>query len=329
MFENHLARTHMQNRSEDNTLSFFLTRLKEILPQAAFAQVEKSFSAKKPIAFRINTLKADSQNTCDALKKNFTLTKIDWLQNAFLIPAEEREALTHHPLFLNGDIYIQSLASQLPALALDPKPHEEILDLTAAPGSKTTQIAALMQNTGRIAAVEMARNRFFKLKANASLQGASNIDFYLKDGARVGKLCPVRFDRVLLDAPCSSEGRFDFNNPDSYAYWSLKKIKAMQKKQWSLLQSAFDALKPGGILVYSTCTFAPEENEMTVQRLIDKVGDQLQLLPIDIALPTQNKMAGLTNLKDKTFNIALKKAVRILPDENTDGFFIAKMKKSE
>lgn len=318
----------MPDATNNNSRMLFLERLKKIVTPPHFARIEKSFTATKPVAFRINTLKTTTDHAISIFEKShFTLTKIDWLPNAFTVPFSERDALTHHPLFLNGHIYIQSIASQLPVHALNPQSNEEILDLTAAPGSKSTQIAALMQNTGRIAAVEMARARFFKLKANATLQGATNIDFYLKDGARVGKVCPERFDRVLLDAPCSSEGRFDFNEPDSYAYWSLKKIKAMQKKQWPLLQSAFDALKPGGILVYSTCTFAPEENEMTMQRLIDKVGDHIQLLPINIELPEQNKMPGLTVFDGKIFHPSMSLALRVLPDEVMDGFFVVKIEK--
>ncbi|MDP1573302.1 MAG: RsmB/NOP family class I SAM-dependent RNA methyltransferase [Coxiellaceae bacterium] len=308
--------------------TIFYNRLSEIIPENRIAQVTNSFSAEKPVAFRVNTLKNTIDNVVFILQDHhFDLTNIPWNPLAFTIPFEQREQLTRHTLFLSGDIYIQSLASQIPALILNPQLDEEILDLTAAPGSKTTQIAALMQNTGRIAAVEMAKPRFFRLLANVKLQGATNVVTYLKDGTRVGKACPDRFDRVLLDAPCSSEGRFHLSNPDSFAYWSLNKIKAMSKKQWPLLQSAFHALKPGGILVYSTCTFAPEENEMMVQKLLHAFPDDLKIVPIDIALPEKNKMAGLTHCRDNTFDAALQNTLRVLPDETMDGFFVACLEK--
>ena len=307
----------------------FHNRLSEIIADDRIRQVTDSFCAEKPVAFRVNTLKNTVENVVSQLEKNnFALKKSVWNPVAFTIPATQREKLTHHDLFLKGDIYIQSLASQIPALILNPQLDEEILDLTAAPGSKTTQIAALMQNTGRIAAVEMAKPRFFKLLANIKLQGATNVATYLKDGARVGKACPERFDRVLLDAPCSSEGRFHLNNPDSFAYWSLNKIKAMSKKQWPLLQSAFQALKPGGLLIYSTCTFAPEENEMMIQKLLNAFPDELTLLPINIALPENNKMTGLTAFRDNTFDDAMANTLRVLPDNMMDGFFVACLQKA-
>lgn len=312
-----------------NPLIEFKKRLENILPREKLHTILDSFSQKKPVAFRVNTLKTTIDDVILQLEKNhFDFQKVAWLPFAFTIPHSQRDLLTHHNLFLNGEIYIQSLASQLPVIALDPHPHEEILDLTAAPGSKTTQIAAYMQNTGRLAAVEMAKDRFFRLKANAAAQGATNIEFYLKDGSRVGKACPARFDRVLLDAPCSSEGRFNFDDPKSYAYWSFKKIKAMQKKQWTLLQSAFDALKPGGTLVYSTCTFAPEENEMMIQRLLNMFPDKINILPIDITIPEKNKMHGLIQFDENHFDQSLQNTVRILPDETMDGFFVAKMRKN-
>jgi len=309
--------------------TLFYNRLSEIIPGDRITQVTDSFSTEKPVAFRVNTLKSSVDNVISILENNqFELSKIAWNPVAFMIPSAQREKLTRHALFLNGDIYIQSLASQIPALILNPQLNEEILDLTAAPGSKTTQIAALMQNTGRIAAVEMAKPRFFRLLSNIKLQGATNIVTYLKDGARVGTACPERFDRVLLDAPCSSEGRFHINNPDSFAYWSLNKIKAMSKKQWPLLQSAFHALKPGGLLIYSTCTFAPEENEMMIQKLLTAFPDELKLLPINIALPEKNKMAGLTEFRDNKFDDAMTNTLRVLPDEIMDGFFVACLQKA-
>lgn len=310
------------------TVDLFLQRLHTIIPPTDLDRVMASFSQPKPVAFRINTLKNTVEAVITRLQAdNFTITPIGWSAITFTIPFQEREKLTRHRLFLDGDIYIQSLASQIPPFVLNPQPHEEILDLTAAPGSKTTQIAALMQNTGRIAAVEMAKPRFFKLKANIALQGATEVDCYLKDGARVGKVCPERFDRVLLDAPCSSEGRFDFNTPETYAYWSQNKIKAMTKKQWPLLQSAFAALKPGGILVYSTCTFAPEENEMIVQKLLDHF-DTASLSPIEIAIPKENKMRGLLSFQKHVFDNTMTNVLRVLPNHVMDGFFVAKIVKN-
>ncbi len=304
----------------------FLKRLKNIILAKHLASVLESFNAIKPISLRTNTLKI---NTEDLVKKldgiGITLKPIENFKDAFTIPAEQRDALTHSDPFLKGECYIQSLASMLVPMVLDPQSGEEILDLTAAPGSKTTQIACLMNNTGRIAAVEKVKSRFFKLKNNCERQGATRVDFYCKDGALVCRSCPNRFDRVLLDAPCSSEGRFNTNDPKSFQYWNEKKIRDMAHKQWKLLHSAFQSLKPGGILVYSTCTFSPEENEAQIAKLIKKFGDAVQIEPI--SLPIDNTQPGLTAWNNKPFPDALKNTIRILPNNLMDGFFIARLRK--
>ncbi len=299
----------------------FTKRLSDILPENKLSAVLSHFSQTKPTLFRINTLKTNIISAIDQLKElGLNPKPINHFDNAFIINETERSLLTNSDPFNNGHIYIQSLESMLPPLILNPKPGEEILDLTAAPGSKTTQIAALMQNQGRIGAVEKVKARYFKLKNNLQLQDAKIVDTYLKDGALIGKLCPERFDRVLLDAPCSSEGRFNTNEPASYKYWSEKKIKEMSRKQWPLMVSAWHALKPNGLLVYSTCTFAPEENEAIINKLIKKFGEQVQLQPISLAF--DNIQPGLTSWQGKTFDASLKQCIRILPNEMMGGFFI-------
>ena len=125
------------------------------------------------------------------------------------------------------------------------KPEESVLDLAA--GGKTLQMACMMNNQGALSAVEPVKNRFFKLKANLEQQGASFVKTYLTDGRTVGGKCPERFDRVLLDAPCSSESRFTQLNPDSWSHWSIKKVKEVARKQKKLLMSALYSLKPGGV----------------------------------------------------------------------------------
>lgn len=273
----------------------FIERLKDLVPKDDFDSVLGSFSQQKPITFRVNTLKASIEEASSILNAK----SVSGFDNAFQVPADQREDLTHSALFTDGKIYIQSLSSMLAPLWLDPQPGEEILDLAAAPGSKTTQMAALMNNEGRIAAVEKVKGRYYKLKDNCKRQGASCVAFYCKDGATVWRSCENRFDRVLLDAPCSSEGRFRTDDPKSYEYWSLKKVKDMARKQWQLLYSAFRSLKPGGILVYSTCTFAREENENQIEKLKKKFGDA----------------------------VIVEKMERILPDNLWDAFFLCRIRK--
>lgn len=304
----------------------FIERLTEILPQEKLKSVIESFSIERPISFRINTLKANVKDVLPELEKlNINLTPVPWFDQAFIVPSDQRERLTHSELLTFGKIYIQSLSSMLAALALEPQPNEEILDLAAAPGSKTTLIACLMQNQGRLAAVEKVKARYFKLKDNLETQGVTIAQTYLKDGAMVFKSCPERFDRVLLDAPCSSEGRFDLNHPQSMQYWSERKIKEMAHKQWRLLYSAFQSLKPNGVLIYSTCTFAPEENELIIAKLLKKFKNA-KVMPLN--LPIDNVQEGLTQWQEKTLDEQLAHCKRILPNAQMPGFFIARITKS-
>jgi 16S rRNA (cytosine1407-C5)-methyltransferase len=134
------------------------------------------------------------------------------------------------------------------------------------------------------------------------------------------------FDRVLLDAPCSSEAKFSTLNPKSYAFWSPRKIKESQKLQKRLILSAWESLKPGGRLLYSTCSFAPEENEAVLDSLLKKRSDA-EILPLE--LPVENCMAGLTAWEKKRFDPAVSRARRILPTGEMDGFFLALIHKKE
>ena len=304
----------------------FLKRLEKIVPNEHFEQTLASFELNKPIAVRVNRLKSSMEEIQAKLKALFIpFQPVSWYDDALLIDFEDKPRLTHADFYNNGECYIQSLSSLLPVVVLDPQPGEEILDLCSAPGSKTTQMASLMGNHGRIAAVEKSKHRFFKLIANLKKQGATCVDTYFKDGSRVWRYCENRFDRVLVDAPCSSEGRFTLNNAESFSYWSQKKIKQMARMQWPLLQSGFICLKPGGTLVYSTCTFAPEENEAILHKLLKRFPDQAVIEHCE--LPIDNTFDGMTYWPEKYFTADVTRSKHVLPNDTFDGFFVAKITK--
>jgi 16S rRNA (cytosine1407-C5)-methyltransferase len=213
----------------------------------------------------------------------------------------------------------------VPPLVLDPAPGELVLDLTAAPGSKTTQMACLMGGTGRIVANDNNRVRYFKLKANVERQGAANVEVLCRYGESLGRLYPERFDRVLVDAPCSAEGRFCLDKPASYRYWRPGKIREMMRKQRRLLASGLEALRSGGVLVYATCTFAPEENEGIVHWALQEFSGAVAVEPVSVALP--NRIAGLTGWDGMTFEAALRRTVRLLPTATMEAFYIARLRK--
>jgi 16S rRNA (cytosine1407-C5)-methyltransferase len=304
----------------------FLARLPRIVSAAKIDSVLASFSLDRPVAFRINTLKADIEETLRELSNNgFAPQSVALSPLAFTVPFEQKRALTETAAFYEGRIYLQNIASQLAPIVLNPQPGETVLDLAAAPGGKTTQMAAMMRNDGRLSAVEPVRDRFFRLKANLDQQGASMVKCYMSDGRSIGAKCPEMFDRILLDAPCSSEARFDPRDPDSTAHWTSKKVSECAHKQKRLLQSAWAALKPGGTLLYSTCSFAPEENEGAVSDLLKRVGDAAELLPI--ALNLENRQAGLVEWERKRYPEVLSRACRVLPNEAMDGFFLCLIRK--
>ena len=303
----------------------FTERLSQVFPNDQYVQLLNTFYTPKQISFRINTLKSSRQQAMSLLPTTLKVTEVPHFPHSYAINSEDKQQLTHSQAFVNGHIYIQNLSSMLPALLLAPSNTDRVLDITAAPGSKTTQLAALMQNQGWISAVEINKPRFHKLKNNLTLQGTENVHTYLMDGADVWRKCPQQFDKILVDAPCSSESRISALDEESYAYWSEKKIKEMCKKQKRLLFSAVLSLKCGGEIIYSTCSFAPEENEMAIHRLLKKFSKEIEIVPIE--LPIDNWQAGLTQWKSKQFHPDLIHSKRILPTTIMDGFYICKLRK--
>ena len=315
-------------RSEVQALpKLFLERLHKIIPSQKFNSVANTFTISKPTVFRVNTLKTSRDSVRRTLENaGFHLTPVSWCPDAFILRKGRLRELEKTEAYARGEICVQSLSSMIPPLVLEPKPGEFILDLTAAPGSKTTQMACLMRGEGHIVANDSNEVRFAKLEANVALQGVKNVELIRSYGESIGRRYPERFDRVLVDAPCSAEGRFNVHEPSSYRYWNLEKIRAIAKTQRKLIFSALLALKPGGILVYSTCTFAPEENEAVTNEVLNKFGSVVELESVKFAIP--NQMSGLLAWEGVEFHTSLKKAFRVLPTLEMDGFFIARLRKN-
>ncbi|MFQ6611134.1 MAG: RsmB/NOP family class I SAM-dependent RNA methyltransferase [Fidelibacterota bacterium] len=321
-------RTELQEPPPSSNLpENFISRLTEIYPDHC-ASVFSSFHQAPKTSVWLNGLKSDPCETYDHLVSDeLSLSPVAQFPHLYLIPEHQREDLTHHPFAENGFIYPINPSSMIPPLVLNPQPEDRVLDLTAAPGSKTLILAWLMKNQGRISAVENVKYRFHKLKSNLERTGVNNVRLFLKDGSTVWRSCPEFFDKVLLDSPCSTEGRFQADEPDTYKYWSERKIREMNRKQRKLLFSAVQSLKPGGELVYSTCTFAPEENEEPISRILQIFGGSLTVTKIDLSL--ENLHPGLTSWRKKNFHPSLADAVRIIPDGIFEGFFICRIRKSE
>jgi len=303
----------------------FLERLKRLFEPKTLEDVLKAMQTKPLPSFRTNTLKITTDVLEEALKRqNFDIEQVSWYKDAFILKNKSVRELTETEAYKQGQIYIQNLSSMIPSLVLDPKPDEQILDLCAAPGSKTTQIAALMQNQGEIIANDLSRQRLYKLTANLTMYGVTNTTTLNLPGQTLWKKYPEYFDKTLVDVPCTMEGRIRFDDPDTYKDWKLGKIKELAPKQQYLLRSAISATKPGGLIVYSTCTLAPEENEGVIDWILKKEGDAIQVEKIQIK--NLDLKEGLTKW-NKTFHPQTSLTSRIFPSQQMEGFFIAKIRK--
>jgi 16S rRNA (cytosine1407-C5)-methyltransferase len=200
-----------------------------------------------------------------------------------------------------------------------------ILDMAAAPGSKTTQMAALMHNQGKIVACDNSQIRLYKLQSNLNIQGVTNVQTLRSAGQILWKSYPEYFDKTLVDVPCSMEGRFYSGEPKSFETWSTAKIRQLSEIQKWMLRSAVSATKPGGLIVYSTCTISAEENESVIEWILKKEKDALVTEPVNI--PDFRFSPALTVWQDKVYTPQIKNCVRVYPDENVEGFFVAKLRK--
>lgn len=305
----------------------FVDRLRQIVPPDRYDACWQAFHGPRATAYRVNRLRttpAALQTELEAA--GLHPVPVPWLADAALVPDSERRALTETAACAEGRLYLQNPSSLVPPLALAPGPTDRVLDLCAAPGGKTLHLAALTGQPGQIAAVELSRPRFFRLKRNLVTGGAAAVRTYQRDGSTVWRHCPEQFDRVLLDAPCSGEGLIDATAPETWEHWDERQIRQLSRRQTRLLYSAVQCLKPGGTLVYSTCTLAPEENEEVIHAALERWGAALRVEAVGIPVP--GLLPGLTGWQGRQFDPQLSGAGRIAPDGVMEAFFICRMTKT-
>ncbi|AKG92365.1 NOL1/NOP2/sun family putative RNA methylase [Geoglobus ahangari] len=276
----------------------------------------------KPLrqSFRVNTLKAEVGEVVERLSSHFELEQVPWVEEGFFVYGE---GITNTPEFSLGLIFMQEASSMIPPLALDVEPGMLVLDMAASPGAKTTQMSAYMENTGCIIANDVKYPRINTLISNLQKFGAVNVRVTMKDGRYFGRF-REKFDRILLDAPCSNVGMIRKN----YKYlklWRQRDVEALSRLQKSLIMAAYKALRPGGVLVYSTCTLDPEENEEVVDYLLSNTDARLER----IDLPVKSR-EPVTEFRGKRYDEEVRKCLRIHPQDNdTEGFFVAKVVKPD
>ena len=299
----------------------FLKEIEAILPDGL--NMEDFVAAcQRPLrkSIRVNTLKISiSEFTQRAQEKGWQLSPVPWCEEGFWIDADESETpLGNTAEHMSGLFYIQEASSMMPVSALFQDQNDDflsVLDMAAAPGSKTTQIAAKMDNLGVLVANEFSSSRVKVLHANIERCGVRNAALSNYDGRVFGGWLPEQFEAVLIDAPCSGEGTVR-KDADAMKNWSKDSVLSIADTQKDLIESAFYALKPGGVMVYSTCTLSIEENQQVCLHLKEQFGDLVEFEPLDSLFPESEEA-----LTEEGF-------LHIFPQMfDCEGFFVARMKK--
>jgi NOL1/NOP2/sun family putative RNA methylase len=273
-----------------------------------------------PSVVRVNSIKTTISRAREALDAaGIDYDETEWHPGLLRLPDAQPGA--NWP-YVHGWLHGQEEVSAIPARVLDPQPGERVWDACAAPGSKTTQLAALMDDTGLLVATDNNLGRVSALRSNTERLGVTNTAVTVED-ARTHSLKPfggTEYDRALVDVPCSCEGIVR-KNPDALEEWSLEHVHGTAAIQKGVLRRAVQATREGGTVVYSTCTFAPEENEAVLDHVLDE--EACQLVEFELSL---DAAPGVTEWDDETFDESVTRAKRIYPHLNdTGGFFCAKL----
>lgn len=300
---------------------------------SAFTDVAALKAASgKPLrkSMRVNLLKStpDVFRTW-AQQKGWKIGPVPWCPEGFFVDRVDREeALGKDLLHLLGHTYMQEAASMLPVVLLDPKPGQSVLDMSAAPGSKTTQIASAMGESGVIVANDVQEKRLWSLASNLQRCGVLNVVVTRKVGQWFSKQMTERFDRVLCDAPCTAQGTVR-KDSDALTYASTDNIGKMASLQRELLEAAVHAAKVGGRIVYSTCTLTPEENEDVVGSILNKFSDQLEVIDPSAELGIDLAQATTDSRKvQESLGRPMHPMFRLWPQTyDTEGFFCAVIEK--
>lgn len=293
---------------------FFPDLLEEQYGKELADTIMGGFGEGRKVTLRVNTLKSSLDEVMAQLEgAGITYSRVDWYADALILENADETEVRALSIFEEGKIYMQSLSSMLPPIILGPREKADILDMAAAPGGKTTQMAALSGNRAHITACEMNAIRAERLRYNVEKQGASCVYIMQKDSRTLDDF--FSFDQILLDAPCSGSGVLDINDPRLSNTFTRKLIDKSSKTQAALLKKAANLLKKGQEMVYSTCSILACENEDVVRVALP--GCRLEVVPIDT-----EKLQGVPLLP-----VRLKGTVCVAPNQLYEGFFVARLRK--
>ena len=277
-------------------------------------RIAQGYAAQRAVTLRANPLKTDAQTVRERLAaQGIETSPVSWYADAMIVRGAREDALTGLDLYERGEIYLQSLSSMIPPLLLGARPGENVLDMAAAPGGKTTQIAALTGNQAMVTACEMNKIRAERLRYNVQRQGATRVTVMNIDSRNLDDL--FSFDRILLDAPCSGSGTVQLGSPRSKGQFSREFLSRTTKQQEALLGKALRLLRPGCEMIYSTCSVLTQENEEIVSRVLRKTG--AQVVPLELAA-----FESVPRLP-----VSIPGTLCVAPDALHEGFFVAKIRR--
>ena len=300
---------------EKNVPEFLIEMLNQQYGEKITSKILEGYSQERMVTFRVNTLKTSIEKVEEVLKNNnIEFEKVSWSDVAYIVKNVREDTLKELEIYKNGEIYLQSLSSMLPPIVLEPKENTDILDMCAAPGGKTTELASLTNNNANITACELNKIRIEKLKYNIEKQGATSVYIMQEDSRRINDF--FSFDNILLDAPCSGSGTLNVEDVNLEKTFTEKLIEKSQKAQLELLNKAVKILKQGQEMVYSTCSILNKENEEIVSKILKN--NKVEIVPIEFK--GKEELPLLPTKIDGT--------LCVMPTEFYEGFFIAKIRKS-
>ena len=292
---------------------FLLTKLNKDYSQEEVIRILEGYKTKRILLFRVNTIKTTAEEIEQELIKNeIKYERVKWSKDAFIVLNKKENEIQEMDIYKNGKIYLQSLSSMLPPIVLNPMPKNDILDMAAAPGGKTTQIAALSNNEANITACEINKIRAERLRYNLDKQGASSVFVMLEDARNIDNF--FSFDQILLDSPCSGSGTININENNLNEYFTTELVERSKKLQIALIKKAIKILKSGKEMVYSTCSILKEENEDIIRKVLN---EGIEIVPIEFD--------GKETLPQ--LSTTIKGTLCICPTKYYEGFFIAKLRK--
>lgn len=294
-----------------NTLPTFLyNQLLNQYGEEITNKIIDGYTQNRYTTIRINTLKTSVSKVKETLLNlGYEIDEVPWYEKALIIKNKCENDIKKLDIYEDGQIYLQSLSSMLPVMILNPKESESILDMAAAPGSKTTQIGIETNDKALITACEKDKIRFERLKYNVQKQGINHITFLNEDASGLDDF--YSFDKILLDTPCTGSGTINLNGIVRFTEEYLKKLVSIQEK---LLKKAIKLLEPNSEMIYSTCSILKEENENNLMKILN---ENIEIVPIDEKL-----FQGVPLLPT-----SIKGTISVMPNAVYEGFFIAKLRK--